>query len=260
MRHNPVFEKNWFGYGLPQPENGREPRYLPKTKAEFEVIRRSKVSEEVTKRIERLIAKGLRPGDKLPAERELAEMFAVSRSSVRNAMRTLELVGLVEPRQGMGTVVRELSGDSLVNPLAGFLRRSPRLSELLDFRKMIEPPLAARAATHASAEQIAEMEVLLRRQREKVRQGKIAIEEDSEFHYAVAMASDNKVVHKVLNVLTELLRETREHSLQNEGRPQKSLDGHERIFFAIRRHDAAAAEAAMQRHIEDVEEIVLDKL
>jgi GntR family transcriptional repressor for pyruvate dehydrogenase complex len=260
MRHNPVFQKSWFGYGPPQPENGREPRCLPTTKTEFEVIRRSKVSEEVTKQIERMIAKRLHPGDKLPAERELAEMFAVSRSSVRNAIRTLELVGLVEPRQGMGTVVRELSDDSLVNPLAGFLRRSPRLSDLLDFRKIIEPPLAARAATHASAEQIADMGGILRRQHEKVRQGKTAIDEDSEFHYAVAMASDNKVVPKVLNVLMELLRETREHSLQVEGRPQKSLAGHGRILVAIRRHDPAGAEAAMQRHIEDVEEIVLDKL
>ena len=228
-------------------------------KPEFEAIRRSKVYEEVAKQLERLILKKLQPGDKLPAERELAEMFGVSRSSIRDAIRSLELVGLVEPRQGAGTVVREISAESLVNPLTTVLARQ-QISELLDFRKMLEPPLAARAATHASVEEITEMEEILRRQDDKVRRGELAIEEDSEFHYNVAMASDNSVVLKVLDVLMDLLRETRERALQVEGRPQKSLAGHRRILMAIKRRDPAAAEDAMRRHIQDVEKIVLNKL
>ncbi len=228
-------------------------------KPEFEAIRRSKVYEEVAKQLERLILKKLQPGDKLPAERELAEMFGVSRSSIRDAIRSLELVGLVEPRQGAGTVVREVSAESLVNPLTTVLARQ-QISELLDFRKMLEPPLAARAATHASVEEITEMEEILRRQDDKVRRGELAIEEDSEFHYNVAMASDNSVVLKVLDVLMDLLRETRERALQVEGRPQKSLAGHRRILMAIKRRDPAAAEDAMRRHIQDVEKIVLNKL
>ena len=228
-------------------------------KPEFEAIRRSKVYEEVAKQLERLILKKLQPGDKLPAERELAEMFGVSRSSIRDAIRSLELVGLVEPRQGAGTVVREVSAESLVNPLTIVLARQ-QISELLDFRKMLEPPLAARAATHASVEDITEMEEILRRQDDKVRRGELAIEEDSEFHYNVAMASDNSVVLKVLDVLMDLLRETRERALQVEGRPQKSLAGHRRILMAIKRRDPAAAEDAMRRHIQDVEKIVLNKL
>ncbi|PYX76790.1 MAG: FadR family transcriptional regulator [Acidobacteria bacterium] len=228
-------------------------------KPEFEAIRRSKVYEEVAKQLERLILKKLQPGDKLPAERELAEMFGVSRSSIRDAIRSLELVGLVEPRQGAGTVVREVSAESLVNPLTIVLARQ-QISELLDFRKMLEPPLAARAATHASVEDITEMEEILRRQDDKLRRGELAIEEDSEFHYNVAMASDNSVVLKVLDVLMDLLRETRERALQVEGRPQKSLAGHRRILMAIKRRDPAAAEDAMRRHIQDVEKIVLNKL
>ncbi|OLD34813.1 MAG: hypothetical protein AUI83_27715 [Armatimonadetes bacterium 13_1_40CM_3_65_7] len=228
-------------------------------KPEFEAIRRSKVYEEVAKQLERLILKKLQPGDKLPAERELAEMFGVSRSSIRDAIRSLELVGLVEPRQGAGTVVREVSAESLVNPLTIVLARQ-QVSELLDFRKMLEPPLAARAATHASVEDITEMEEILRRQDDKLRRGELAIEEDSEFHYNVAMASDNSVVLKVLDVLMDLLRETRERALQVEGRPQKSLAGHRRILMAIKRRDPAAAEDAMRRHIQDVEKIVLNKL
>jgi len=215
----------------------------------------------VARQIERLILKKLKPGDKLPSERELAEMLGVSRSSIRDAIRGLELAGLVEPRQGAGTIVREISTGSVVNPFASALERKKELvSELLDFRKMLEPPLAARAATHASVEEISEMEEILRRQEEKQRAGEAAVAEDAEFHYSVALASDNSVVIKVLDILMDLLRDTRERSLQVEGRGQRSLAGHRRILAAIRSHDAEAAKAAMRRHIEDVEEIVLEKV
>ena len=229
-------------------------------KSDFEVVRRNKVYEEVAKQIERLILEKLQPGDKLPSERELAEMLQVSRSSIRDAIRSLELTGLVEPRQGAGTIVRELSAQSLVNPFANALKRRQELvSELLDFRKMLEPPLAARAATHASPDEISEMEEILQRQEGTLSHGEASIAEDAEFHYSIALASGNSVVLKVLDILMDLLRETRERSLQLKGRPQRSLAGHRRILAAIKRHDAEAAKDAMRRHIEDVEEIVLEK-
>jgi len=227
----------------------------------FETVRRNKVYEEVARQIERLILKKLQPGDKLPSERELAETLQVSRSSIRDAIRSLELMGMVEPRQGVGTIVCEISAESVVNPLANALKRKEELiNELLDFRKMLEPPLAARAATHASADEISEMEDILDRQQEKLRQGDNAIAEDSEFHYSIALASGNSVVLKVLDTLMDLLRDTRERNLQVEGRPEKSVAGHRRILSAIKRHDAEAAKAAMRRHIEDVEEMVLHEL
>lgn len=229
---------------------------------EFEAVRKTKVYEEVAKQIQRLILDGaLKPGDKLPPERELAEKFDVSRSSVRDAIRSLELIGLVEPRQGEGTVVREVSAESLVNPLTTMLVRKRELvGELLDVRRMIEPPLAARAAAHASPEEIGYLEDILRRQKEKVAQGELSIEEDSEFHYAIATAAKNSVVLKMLDVLMDLLRESRERSLQVEGRLQKSFLGHRRILRAIQRHDTAAAEAAMHQHLEEIEHLVLKKL
>ena len=226
-------------------------------KPEFEAIRKDKIHEQVAKQIEQLIGNKLRPGDKLPGERELAEMLGVSRSSIRDAIRRLEMIGLVEPRQGAGTVVREVSPDALVNPLANVITQKRQLvSELLDFRRMLEPPLAARAATHASAEQIAEMEDILRRQDEKISRGELGVEEDSAFHYIIALASGNSVVLKVLDVVMDMLRKTRERSLQAEGRPQKSSAGHHRILAAIKKRNAAAAEGAMRRHIKDVEEMV----
>jgi len=229
-------------------------------KSDFEAVRRNKVYEEVAKQIERLILQKLQPGDKLPSERELAEMLQVSRSSIRDAIRSLELMGLVEPRQGAGTIVREISAESLMNPFANALKRRQQLvSELLDFRKMLEPPLAARAAAHASPDEISEMEEILQRQEGKLSEGEVAIAEDAEFHYSIALASGNSIVLKVIDILMDLLRDTRERSLQLKGRPERSLAGHRRILAAIKRHDAGAAKDAMRRHIEDVEEIVLEK-
>jgi GntR family transcriptional regulator, transcriptional repressor for pyruvate dehydrogenase complex len=229
-------------------------------KSDFAVVRRDKVYEGVARQIERLILKKLQPGDKLPSERDLAEILAVSRSSIRDAIRSLELMGMVEPRQGAGTIVREISSDSLVNPLANARKRKEEMvGELLDFRKMLEPPLAARAALRVSPAEIVEMQEILDRQEEKLSRGESTIAEDTEFHYAIALASGNSVVRKVLDTLMDLLRDSRERSLQVDGRPKKSLAGHRRILAAIKRRDAKAAKAAMRRHIDDVEKMVLRK-
>jgi len=225
---------------------------------EFESIRRNKVYEEVARQIQNHIVEHLKPGDVLPPERELAQMFGVSRGSVRDSIRSLELIGLLEPQQGRGTVVCEPSADALVGPLAAVLIQKQKLvAELLDVRKIIEPALARRAAQHATAAQIGEMEEILERHGEKVRRGEMAIEEDSEFHYRIALAADNSVILRIVDVLMDMLRTTRQRSLQTSGRAQKSLASHQRILAALKRHDPVASEAAMLRHLEEIEHIVL---
>jgi len=225
---------------------------------EFETIRRNKVYAEVARQIQNHILEHMKPGDVLSPERELAQMFGVSRGSVRDAIRSLELIGLLEPQQGRGTVVCEPSADALVGPLATVLVQKRKLvGELLDVRKIIEPAVARRAAQHVTAAQIAEMEQILERHGEKVQRGEMAIEEDSEFHYSVALAADNSVILRILDVLMDMLRETRQRSLQASGRPQQSLAGHRRIMAALQRHDPRASESAMLRHLEEIENIVL---
>jgi len=229
-------------------------------RVEFEAIPRNKVYQAVAKQLERRITEELKPGDLLPPERQLVQMLGVSRGSVRDAIRSLELMGLLEPRQGIGTVV--CSSDATPsNPLAkALLEKRKLVAELIDVRKMIEPSLAGRAALHASRDEIADMEDILKRQEEKVRRGGLGIDEDSEFHYSIALASNNSAILKVVDVLMDLLRETREHSLQGEGRQEKSLAGHRRILSALKRGNTAAAEAAMRRHLQEIENIVLKKL
>ena len=137
----------------------------------------------------------------------------------------------------------------LGNPYANDALLRSYLSRALppDVLRSIEPTLA-------------EMGEILKRQEMKFRRGELAIDEDAEFHGSIAFAANNSVVLKVMDVLMDLLRDTRERSLQVDGRMQKSLAGHKRILAALRRRDAAAAEAAMRRHIEEVENIVLEKL
>ena len=226
----------------------------------FEVIPRSKVYHEVARQLERRITEELKPGDLLPPERELARMLGVSRSSVRDAIRSLELMGLIEPRQGIGTVVCSLANPPASALADALLEKRKTVVDLLDVRKMIEPPLARRAALRVSSGEIANMEDILLRQEAKVRAGEVGLEEDSQFHYAIAMASNNAAILKVVDVLMDMLRETRERSLQAEGRQEKSLAGHRRILSALKRCDAAAAEAAMRWHLREVENMVLQKL
>ena len=240
--------------------SGRQQR--PPSEPEFQAVRTGRRYEQVAAQIQRLIATGaLKPGDRLPNERELAAKFGVGRSSLRDAIRTLEVMGIVASRHGSGTVVRDLSTDALVVPLASVLAHKRELvAELLDVRRMIEPALAARAAANATEEELSRLEDIVRRQAEKVRRGEQSIEEDSEFHYAIALAARNSVVLKVLDVLMDLLRESRARSLQVKGRPERSCAGHRRILRAIKRRDGPAAEAAVRKHLKEIEEIVTRQL
>jgi len=226
----------------------------------FATIPRHKVYQTVARQLEKHITEQLKPGDLLPPERQLVEMLGVSRGSVRDAIRSLELKGLLEPRQGFGTVVCSPAA-AAAEPLANALLDKRKLvAELIEVRQMIEPHLVARAAEHASDDDLAEMEEILARQGAKVRRGEPATEEDAEFHYSIALAANNRAVLKLVDVLMDLLRDTREHSLQAKGRQEKSLAGHRRIFSALKRHDPAAAELAMRRHLQEIENIALKKL
>jgi GntR family transcriptional repressor for pyruvate dehydrogenase complex len=221
-------------------------------------VRRTKVYEEVAAQIRRQMAEGvLRPGDRLPAERELAEAFGVSRSSVRDAIRVLELAGLVEPRQGEGTVVHELTLDSLVSPLASVLvTRKDLLADLLEARRLIEPGIAQRAALAATEEDIEAMQAILGRQAGEIAAGRLAVEEDTAFHYRLATTARNPVILKVIDVLMDLLQTERARSLQVRGRPKRSLEGHRRILAAVRRHDQEGASQAMAQHLKEIGEIL----
>jgi len=222
-------------------------------------IKKTRIAEEVADRIRVLMLDGtFSAGDPLPSERHLAERFGVSRGSIRDALRTLETIGLVETRHGQGTFPLELSVDRLVAPLASVMSyRADLQDELLDVRRMFEPAVARVAALRASEEDLSDLQRILDTQRLKLKAGQSAISEDTAFHAILARATRNRVVMSIMATLNDLLVDSRTNSLLQKGRPARSIDGHEAVVAALRRRDAEGASQAMYNHIDQIADIQL---
>ena len=219
-------------------------------------IKKTRIYEDVVSQIHELIKDGrLKAGDQLPSERELAETFKVSRTSVREALRALETQGLMVTRTGMGTFVADLPTESLVELLAKLLiEAKDALADIFEMRKLIEPQIAALAAERASKRDVERMREILRKQREQISQGVMAGEADAGFHFSIGQATQNQALQKLVSGLMELLSHSREESLQTPGRSVASLASHTRILSAIEDHDKGRARKAMLHHIEKVEQ------
>ena len=222
-------------------------------------IKSTRIYQEIVRQVKSMIAEGrLKSGDQLPPERDLAEKFVVSRTSVREALRALESLGLVDIRPGEGTFVREVSVDSLIEPLAlVMVAQRAALAELVGARRMIEPALAALAAERATPEELQEMDRILEAQAKEVAAGRTGLEQDAEFHAAIGAAAHNRAITRIAHAVMDLLRQSREESLNTPGRPTRSHDDHRRLLAAIRARDDAAARRAMIEHLEAVEALVL---
>ncbi len=222
------------------------------------IKRRGRVSEEIAAYLKGLILKGqLKVGDRLPAERELADQLEVSRNSVREALHKLESTGLIESRQGGGTFVREAGLDSIREPISSLLiTDSAVINDIIDARKMIEPPMAQRAALHATDLHIAAMAKVLAQQEEAVKDGQDSTDLDTVFHHALAEATGNRVIVKLVEAMMDVLYVSRERSLQTQDRAHASLRGHRRLLEAINGRNPEAAYTAMLEHLEDVEHVI----
>jgi GntR family transcriptional repressor for pyruvate dehydrogenase complex len=227
----------------------------------LKVVEKKRVYEDIVKQIRDLIEEGrMKKGDQLPTERELTETFKVSRASVREAIRTLESMRLVESRQGNGTYVIASSEESLVQPLAAALfHEKDDLIDIFYIRRCIEPHMAQLAAQNATAEEIRELGRIIAKQKEYLDAGKNIIETDSAFHSTLARMSKKRALERLLLALVDLLEETREAYLQDDVRAQESLKGHMKILSAIEDGDCNAARQAMLYHFDDLERILFNK-
>lgn len=221
----------------------------------FKPIKKAKVYEEIVAKIKDMVEKGrFKSGDQLPVERELAEVFRVSRSSVREALRSLESQGFIESRQGDGTYIARQPVESIVRPLASvILTEKDDQMELFEMRRMIEPDLAYLAAERATEEEIAMMEKVLDLQQEQIDRGDYETDVDRNFHYIMARAARNKALLRITDNIMDLLAESREQYLQVDGRPQKSILRHREVLEAIRARDPELAEKCMLEHLVDIE-------
>jgi GntR family transcriptional repressor for pyruvate dehydrogenase complex len=222
-------------------------------------IKKTRIHEEVFSQIQELIKDGrFKAGDQLPSERELAETFKVSRTSVREALRALETQGLIVSRTGMGNFVVDLPVEALVGPLARMLiDEKTALADVFEMRKLIEPHIAALAAQRATARDIAQLKKIVTKQIEAVRRGETGVDADAELHLCISRATQNQALQRLVSGLMEMLSRSREESLQTAARRKASIDTHRKIVAAIEKHDRNKARDQMQFHIEQVEASVL---
>ena len=224
----------------------------------LKAIKKTRVYEDIVAQLKELIAEGkVKPGEQLPSERELSETFQVSRASVREAIRSLESRGFIEIRQGEGTYIAS-SVETLLASVAFTIRkqRDPLL-EVFEARKILEPAIAALAAERATAEEVGSLEAILNEQAQQIAAGETEVEADTRFHSTLADAAKNEVLLRLNEAIVDRLHETRERFLQTEGRPARSLAGHQEILRAIQSKDPAKAREAMLNHLETIEHNVL---
>lgn len=223
-----------------------------------EPVKSARLYAEIVRQVKQLIAEGkLRSGDRLPPERELAEKFRVSRTSVREALRALESRGLIEIRAGEGAFVRDVTVETLIEPLAlVILPHREAVGELFEARRLLEPAIAALAASRATPEDLAEMDRILEEQAREVTQGRTGVTQDAAFHAALASSAHNRAISRIVNALIDLLTQSREESLQTPGRPARSYSDHLGILEAIRHRDGVAAQRAVLDHLHAVEGLI----
>jgi GntR family transcriptional repressor for pyruvate dehydrogenase complex len=227
-------------------------------------VEKKKAYEDIVQQIQTLIEDGkLKRNDLLPSERDLSETFRVSRTTVREAIRTLESMKLLQSRQGDGTYVLASSEESLIHPLAAALfNEKDDIRDIFYIRKIIEPHVAELAAENATAKEIEELERILRQQEESSGQRDKIIETDSAFHNFMVKATANRVMERLIVVLIDLSMQAREKYLtedESDERAKKSLEGHHRVLSAIKKGDGDAARKSMLQHIEEIEEIIFYK-
>lgn len=233
----------------------------------FEPIRPKKISEEIVEQIKKLIAKGeLRPGERIPSERDLAVMLGVSRPSVREAIMMLEAMGFVEARQGGGTFVRALTEASITDPLARLIEeKDPALLRALaEVRMGLESWSAYLAAQRAEAGEIAEMRRLYAVMESQASSGGWDPEVDASFHYAITAAAHNSLQMHVLDSVHTLFHVTIQVALmefyRQQGHIERLLLQHREILEAIAARDPELARQKMLAHLTLVEEKMTELL
>jgi DNA-binding FadR family transcriptional regulator len=223
----------------------------------FRSVRSRRVSEQIAQQLQTAIFAGhLKPGDRLPPERELVDQFQASRASVREATRTLELAGLVAIRAGAGggAYVTEPNFDMVANALRTMLQAGRfEEAELHQARLLLEPGVAFIAARTADAEDIALLRASLERGRERLAQNTPTAPESYNFHFLLAKASKSNLLLMLISSLLDLVHKSdTAHQSVRRRLSQPIVRAHEGIIEAIERHDAIGARHATREHLLEV--------
>jgi len=221
---------------------------------QFAVLNRSTLSEEIASRLLELIkAEKLRPGDKLPAERNLAAAMKVSRPVLREALRALAIMKVVEIRQGAGTYITALEPQQLVSHLDFvFSKDTVALAKVLEARRVLEVGNVRLAAARIEPHQVENLEGILVELRAAVDDADRFSNLDIAFHNAVCDAADNFLLAQFMRIINTLAKVSRERTGATRGVRERALRDHEPILAALKAQDSAAAARAMQAHLDHV--------
>ncbi|MFI8791878.1 FadR/GntR family transcriptional regulator [Streptomyces sp. NPDC055105] len=217
---------------------------------------RPRLYEQVLDRLRAYVTEGgLRAGDRLPPERDLAARLGVSRASVKQAIVVLEVQGLVEARHGGGTYLMRDSLDP--EPVEHMVERRRRLPDVLEAREALETKLAELAAERRTDEDLSALHTALDRMAADIEEGGHGVEGDRLFHAAVTAAAHSALLAEFMRSIADQVTESRTESLRQPRRPARSLAQHRAILEAIETGRPAQAAAAMRRHVRTVAKVRL---
>lgn len=228
--------------------------------------KKQSVYQKVVAEIKRSITTGdLKPGDKLPSERELAEILGVSRTSLREALKLLAASGLLTIKHGQGVFVADKDQETLLNRfIEKLFIDKDKIEELFAIRKVLEVEAAVWAAQKGTLEQKEKLRLIVDNALEMINTGEqnmtMLAEHDSKFHNSLAEATNNSVLVKIMHDLLDLLADNRSQAIRVPERPLKSVREHKSVVDAIIASDVEQARERMLVHLNAVEKDVLENL
>lgn len=237
-----------------EPDPTKKPAYKPKKG----LVRRNRVYQDIFEQLQQRIRQGdWLPGERMPSITQLAKELKVGAGSVREALRSLQSIGLVKIEHGSGVYVlgtrpsTELSshfrnvGDGLILALA-------------ETRRILEPALASLAAERATEEELTEIEKIVHRMEENSQQGKDFADLDVLFHRQIAQAARNPILYQTMEGVSDLFLESRRAILLDPAALMRALRYHALIVEALRQRNAPQARLLMQGHMNSMSDEVLN--
>jgi GntR family transcriptional repressor for pyruvate dehydrogenase complex len=232
---------------------------MPRATQPVRALPRTTLTEAAFEQLIEYVVKGTwKAGDRLPPERELCQQFGIARTSLREALKAMELVGMLDSRVGDGTFVCPRS-EFLSRPLLWAFTGSDHdeLMEIMEARSVIEENLAGFASRRASPEQLERISTAIEQMRQCIAAGTSILEADMSFHLAIADAARNEVLRNAVQLLRNITRQWLSYKVLIPNVAPSVLQHHEAIYSAIAAHDADAARTAMRIHLEETLRLVI---
>jgi GntR family transcriptional repressor for pyruvate dehydrogenase complex len=221
----------------------------------FKTVKHVRVSDEIVNQIRRLISEGhLKPGERLPSERELIKEFGVSRPSLREALNSLVAMGFLEVKRAKRTFVKSVTSERIQDPLSLLIKTdTQKIFDLIEVRKATETWGAYHAAQRATEEDIHQLEGIIEEMRKAFEEGRSWEKQDADFHLAMAQTTHNTIQTHLMSTIYDLLRESVARVFTERGKVKKLLYQHHRIFNAIKNHSPDKARERILEHLNYVE-------